>query len=420
MRRPAPDATLWPAAWAARLAMAAGLAAVLVGGCACERPKRVVFEGHEVPLVRVRLGEDGPSLAVAAAGPWRLDGPAGKAAAGPDLPWTDVALRGGRIVLGNVSAVGPLELSAERAGALWVRQTVGGVVRERCYRGVLRLLATPEGALRAVNVLPMEEYLAGVLANELPRSWHLEAFKAQAVAARTFALAERNQRGRFDFDVYDSTLSQVYGGAGTEAPVSWDAVRATVGVVATCGGPGGKRTLLKTYYHSTCGGGTVAATSVFGGPAPAPLAGGVPCHYCRRSPKYVWPDIVVTKQDLSAVLRARGSPELVRLGPIQRAEVVATTGPDGRAELIRLTDAAGASATLRANAFRGFLGAGRVPSTWFTIVDQGDRIVLTGGRGYGHGVGLCQWGAQYLAQHGLTGEQILRYYYPGVVLAKAY
>jgi stage II sporulation protein D len=85
-----------------------------------------------------------------------------------------------------------------------------------------------------------------------------------------------------------------------------------------------------------------------------------------------------------------------------------------------MADTAGAVVLVQANYWRALVGNGRVPSTWFTLRDQGDRLLITDGRGYGHGVGLCQWGAEYLAEHGQTGEQILRYYYPKVELLKAY
>jgi len=372
-------------------------------------------------MVRVLLGDEMTSFEVAVTGPWRLTGPAGDVASGANLSWTTVAICDGEMFFGDQPRpAGPLELQPEQPGTFWIRRDVGGQSRERSYRGVLRILPTSTPALRAINVLPMEAYLAGVLANELPKPWNAETYKAQAVAARTYALNERNQRTRYDFDVHDSTQSQVYGGAGTETAKSWSAVTATWGIVATCAGPGDKPTLLKTYYHSTCGGITVPAGSVFGGPTPPPLAGGVPCNYCRRSPKYQWSGVVLLKQDIGDALRRSGVTALVQLGPVQALEVAATTGPGGRAGQIRVVDTAGASVLVQAAYWRSLVGAARIPSTWFEVEDQPDRIVLTNGRGYGHGVGLCQWGAEYLAERGKTGEEILRYYYPGVQLTRAY
>jgi len=406
---------------AAKWLLAAGLVAAIVGGCSCEGPRaRVPTMGAEVPRIRVRLGDEAPSMAVAVTGPWRLTGSAGRIVSGSELVWTEVKCGGGGVAFGDRPAVaGPVELEAERPGSLWVRQMVGGQWRDRSYRGLLRLVPTESGTVRVINVVPLEAYLAGVLANELIRSWHVEAYKAQAVAARTYAVVETKRRGRYDFDVYDSTRSQVYGGVGTETKTSWAAVLATWGLVAAYAGPEGKPVLLKTYYHSTCGGETAPAGGVFGGPTPPPLAGGVKCTFCRNSSKYRWPDVVLLKSEIGDALHRSGMPELERLGPVQRLSVAETTA-GGRAAQIRVVDAAGTSVLVRADWWRSLVGAGKVPSTWFTVEDQPDRIVLRDGRGYGHGVGLCQWGAEFLAAHGKTGEQILRYYYPKVQLVRGY
>jgi len=409
-------------AWATRSLLAAGVGAALLAGCSCQGPHpRGPIGGREVPLVRVRLGDETPSVQVAVTGPWRLTGPSGEVASGANLEWTDVAIRDGRVVFGQKAPVaGPLELHAETDGSLWVSQTVGAAQRQRAYRGILRFIPAEGGAICVVNVLSAEAYLAGVLANELPKSWHVEAYKAQAVAARSYALAERNLRTRYDFDVGDSAASQVYGGYSTETRTAWEAVHATWGIVTTYRGAGGKTYLLKAYYHSTCGGETASAGSIFGGPTPPPLAGGVACTYCVRSTKFRWPDVVLTKQEIGDALKRSGDADLARLGPVDQVEVAATNGPGGRAEQIRMADTAGAAVLVQANYWRALVGNGRVPSTWFTLRDQGDRLLVTDGRGYGHGVGLCQWGAEYLAEHGQTGEQILRYYYPTVELLKAY
>ncbi len=427
MTTPAPRVGHGAGALIARMVLIASVAAVSFSGCSCERPRRAARMGAEVPRVRVKLGRDTQSVAVAVKGPWRLVGGEGEIASGKSLDWTQVTISGhttsknGAIVFGRLATVnGPVELSGAHDGPVEISQTLGGKARRRSYRGTLRILPTSKGVIRLINILPMEAYLAGVLANELIRSWHVEAYKAQCVAARTYALMERNSRRRYDFDVYDSTLSQVYGGLGTETDKTWEAVEATWGVAATYRAPDGKRVLLKTYYHSTCGGDTAPAGSVFGGSTPAPLAGGTKCTYCRKSPKYRWPPVVLTKRHVTDALQRSGSASLTQLGPVWRVEVAARTGDGGRAERIRIVDTAGKSVLLRAGYWRILVGASKVPSTWFDIEDRGDRIALTGGRGYGHGVGLCQWGAQYLAAHGKTGEEIARYYYPGVELVRVY
>jgi stage II sporulation protein D len=373
---------------------------------------------EEIPRIRVKIGDDAPSVRVAVGGPWRLVGADGDLAKGETLAWTPVRAAGQGVAVGSLAtADGPVELHAADADPVYV--DLPGR-KKRGYRGYLRLEAATGGRVRVVNVVSMEAYLAGVLADEMYDSWHLEAFKAQAVAARTYALRRRNARQRYAFDVYDTPMSQVYGGVGAETKTAWEAVRTTWGVVATCEG-GGRRVLLPTFYHSTCGGDTVPSGTVFGGSTPPPLRGGTGCTYCRNSHRYRWKnEVVLTKAEIGEAVRRSTSPALSGLGVIDRVEVAERTGDGGRAQRIRLVDTAGRSVLMRASDWRIRVGASKVPSTWFRIEDRGDAIALTDGRGFGHGVGLCQFGAQFLATHGQTGEQILRYYYPGVDLVRAY
>jgi len=372
---------------------------------------------EEVPCVRVKIGEDAAAISVAVNGPWRLVGEGGDLADGDRLDWSRVSAAGENLVVGSLAtADGPVEIHAEGVDPVYV--SMPGRSR-RGYRGYVRLKPV-RGKVRVVNVVSMEAYLAGVVARELYRTWHIEAFKAQTIAARTYALRRRNRHQRYGFDLYDTPMSQVYGGVDAETPKAWEAVRATRGVVATYES-GGRQVLLPTYYHSACGGDTVPAGTVFGGATPPPLRGGTGCTYCRESSLYRWKKVpVLTKADITAAVRRRGSGVLRNIGNVVRVEVAERTGDGGRARRLRLVDDAGRSVLVRASDWRIWVGASKVPSTWFWIEDRGDAIALTGGRGFGHGVGMCQWGAEFLATHGQTGEQILRYYYPGVELEKAY
>jgi stage II sporulation protein D len=372
------------------------------------------------PIVRARVGDETPTVWLAVMAPWRLIGPAGQLAAGEKMEWTEVVCQSGGVVFaGQPPMRGGMELYTEADGAIWVRQTVGGKDRERYYRGYLRILPTTAGALRIINILPMEHYLAGVVGGEMPASWNIEALKAQAVAARSYALAESSGRVKSDFDVYDSTMSQVYTGCGGESASVWKALAATQGIVAGYSSGWGKPQVMTTWFHSTCGGATVPSGSIFGGTTPPPLAG-VVCNYCRNSPKYNWGEVVLTKKEIGEAMKKTGYTALVKLKAIARVEVANTFGDGGRAADIRLVDEAGASVIVKANYWRGILGPGRILSTWFDIEDRGGGIALINGRGWGHGVGLCQWGAAYLADRGKTAEEILRFYYPKVELMRAY
>ena len=421
-----PEARGRRSGWGGRSASAGlgiGLAALVLAGCACEKPEARRPLGRtvapEIPAIRVKLGADASGVTLAVDGPYRLMRGEEAIASGDRLPWTTLALRDGQVLVGPKSlGPPPLELRSGDDGKIAVRFPPDGKPADRTYRGVLRLVATADGKMQMINVLPMDAYLAGVLANELYGRWHVEAYKAQAVAARTYALAERNRRSSRDFDVYDSQQSQVYGGKDSETSKTWEAVEATRGVVATFRDSAGRVRLLPTYYHSTCGGATCPSGVVFGGETPAPLAG-VRCPYCLHSPKFRWSGVVLTKKEVGEALRASGVPALARLRDVVRVQVAETTS-GGRATRIRVTDSAGTALLVDANFWRRAMGSLRVPSTWFAVRDDGDRIIVEDGHGFGHGVGLCQWGAEYLASHGLTGEQIVRFYYPGAVLTRAY
>jgi len=400
--------------------LAAAIILALLAGCVPQGPMTsdIKKPTKGVPMIRVKLADDTPNLWVAVDGPWRLSCSGRTSASATALGWAEVRSEGGGIVVGGQNlGAGPVEIAGQQDGTLRVRQVVGDACRERGYRGTLRVIRTREGLLRPVNVVNLEAYLAGVVCKEMPASWHLEALKAQAVAARTFAIVQRNGRTATDFDVYDTVQSQVYAGLESETEKARKAVAATWGVVGSWRGRGGKPALLHMYFHSTCGGSTDDAGAIFGGEAPPPLRG-VDCRYCYRSKRYEWSGVVLTKQEIGDALHRSADPAVRGLGPLARLEVAAET-LRGRVTRLRLVDARGAEATIGADRFRLLVGPSRVASNWFAFADSGDSILFAG-RGSGHGVGLCQWGAEYLAEQGKTGEEILRYYYPGVDLVRAY
>jgi stage II sporulation protein D len=147
------------------------------------------------------------------------------------------------------------------------------------YRGALSV-RRQSGRLAAVNIAGLEQYIRGVVAWEMPASWHVEALKAQAVIARTYGLVSR-KKGTW-FDVYDDTRSQVYGGMRAEHPRTNAAVRATRGQVVRSGGA-----LAWTFYHSTSGGKTAARADEWGPPAVSYLVS-VPDVHDRISPHHNW------------------------------------------------------------------------------------------------------------------------------------
>ena len=204
-----------------------------------------------------------------------------------------------------------------------------------------------------------------------------------------------------DYDVTGDVMSQDYGGKSEEKAATTRAVKSTAGLILLY-----RDKLFPAFYHSTCGGMTEHAR-VMGPFDLPPLAGGVRCTLCSASPFFQW-QRRVTKADLAWALRKSryGS-----LGPISDFRVTKRTA-SGRAEEVTIV---GARRRLRLTGYdlRALLGFERIRSPLFSITPVADSFVLDG-RGWGHGVGMCQWGAAELARRGFSAAEILAFYYPGV------
>ncbi|UCD28680.1 MAG: SpoIID/LytB domain-containing protein [Planctomycetota bacterium] len=289
------------------------------------------------------------------------------------------------------------------------------------YRGKLRLVREDEGRSLVVNILDLETYLIGVVAAELQKSFRKEAFRAQAIIARTYAWYQKRRYGKLrEWDVKASEGSQVYAGLEREklVPQARRAVRDTRGLVCTWTSPEGER-IFCTYYSSRCGGTTQASGPVKHEKVIAPLAGNVICWYCRRHP-YSWESVRIEKSLLTEQLRDRYQ-KFNSIGPIDDLKVWSETSA-GRPVMLSLIDSEGQAIELEAENFRLVVDpSGRmVKSTMFVPMVEDDAIILTEGRGFGHGMGMCQYGANDLAKEGWKAGEILRYYYPTSRLSRAY
>jgi len=282
--------------------------------------------------------------------------------------------------------------------------------KPRAYRGRLLLSACARGLLLVTQV-GLEDYLRGVLPSEIPSSFPPEALKAQAIAARTYAIRTAGRHAAEGYDLCDSSHCQVYLGASEEDPRTDAAVRDTAGVIITYQGRP-----IDAVYHDCCGGRTGGNETAWKSSDPLPYLrpvsdrdGETPL--CGRSPRSVW-----TRQ----VPQARLAAALAQFGvtaPITAIEP-ATRDENGRPRDYHIRGAQG-EVTLLAGVLRGavnaMLGPGTLPSADFIAAPNGDSIVFAG-RGSGHGVGLCQWGANALAQSGRTAPEILAHYYTGVTI----
>jgi len=287
------------------------------------------------------------------------------------------------------------------------------------YRGKLKLILSPDcNSFDAVNILPMEPYLAGVVGAEMPEYWEPEALKAQAIAARTYCLHTKKRfGGNRTWDVRNTQAHQVYLGVRGESAQVWEAVNQTQGQVLVCKQSDGTEDIFPAYYSSTCGGHTENSSNVFGDFF-EPLVG-VPCPYCKDVAKptfFFWPIVLFDNANVTAKLSQR-YPVLAQLGEIIDINSAKQSDYENFSRIteVKLLGSTGKSDFLKAEDLRLTIDptGNKIKSTICRIIKLDDKWAFLSGRGYGHGVGMCQCGAQAMARQGNTAEQILSYYYPG-------
>jgi len=277
-------------------------------------------------------------------------------------------------------------------------------VEGKTYPGSLRLVRSGD-KLQVINLTDLESYLLGVLGGEMPSSWPIEALKAQAVAARTYALYHRDIRASSPWDLTSTVEDQVYRG-GKPARRIREAVSATRGIVLLHeGNP------FPAFFHSTCGGKTESPAIALGRPE-FDFIRGVTCGYCRESPHYEWTTSFAPAQ-ISRLLAANG----VDAGsPINRIDVVELE--ESAERLVKVTWADGET-TVTVTYFRKAVGRMKVKSGNFTCRTRSGLLVFTG-HGLGHGTGMCQYGARGMALANKSYDRILKAYYHDAVLKKLY
>lgn len=254
-----------------------------------------------------------------------------------------------------------------------------------------------QNGLYIVNELPLEYYIKGVVASEVGNSWDLEALKAQAVVARTYALYQKlnSTQPQVPYHLTSSVLHQVYK-TGTIPQNIIRAVDETRGEVLTYGG----RPII-AYYHSTSCEATEDPLEIFG--KSYPYLRSVEAD-CDLSPYYLW-ERRVSLSEFEKALNIRGIKEIT----------IDSHTAANRVRNLRILSEQG-EYYIPAKDVRKSLGWDRLPSTSIsTITQTGDTCVIEG-RGYGHGVGMCQWTALKLAKAGMSYREILFRFYPGAVI----
>jgi len=271
------------------------------------------------------------------------------------------------------------------------------------YRGKVEL-HNVLGKIHIINIVNIEDYLSSVVPSEMPSGWHLEALKAQAIASRTYSyyhiLNNRDANTLYDLDA--TTNFQVYRGIESEKESSTKAVNETAGIILTY-----NYEPILAYFHSTSGDKTSDDKYVWSG-EDLPYLASVKCRYDKDSPHYEW-TTELTLAEIESALKNRYE----RMGSIKK--ITFRKIDDRVVEVIILHS--GGDIKLSGNQFRLLFPSGKLKSTYFTA-KQNNKSFHIYGKGWGHGVGMCQWGAKGGAEAGLNYEKILSLYYKDVKLTR--
>ncbi|MEK7702955.1 MAG: SpoIID/LytB domain-containing protein [Nitrospirota bacterium] len=345
----------------------------------------------QAEMIRVILTE-GRSVRLTSPQPFSVHAGGERLSVEPAYQAAEIALRRGITINGADSSKKSLTFTPERGGRLFVNGA--------SYPGIIVIRAKNSG-VSVINEVDMEEYLQGVLPSEMPPDWPMEALKAQAVISRTYALYQKRKNKGGEYDLPASVLGQVYKGDSVNHPRSAEAIKDTRRLVATYEGE-----VVLAYFHSTSAGPTEDAQERWG--VDKPYLKGVSCPLDFNSPYFSWKR-EIPLSDLENALSQAGVETIATLAPFSYSKA-------GRVLKVRILHAGGET-FVKAEELRRLLGYKTLPSTHFKI-DSFGKILKISGMGWGHGVGLCQWGTKVMAERGLNFDEIVRYYYPGVILKR--
>jgi len=296
------------------------------------------------------------------------------------------------------------------------------------YNGDILLILKPGPGLSVINRLNLEIYLKGVVPSEMPsrNNAYSDALKAQAICARTYALGKMNDRKMHPFDVYADHRDQVYGGLNIETQLASESVRQTRGDVLMY-----NDSLAAIFYHSTSGGLLESSQNVWTNinkPYLQSKQDAIGNEFASvNSPYFRWADtlnlnqideIFITKFNKSYINQTTTDTTILAF----EANVLERTS-GGRVSKMQVTYG-DTTLTLEGYEIRQFFTSpqGRsLPSTLFSISSQADSLFIVKGGGFGHGVGMCQYGAMNMSQKGFKYYDILvNKYFDGTYLKKVY
>ena len=276
-------------------------------------------------------------------------------------------------------------------------------VGQKRYSGILNLLVL-DSEILVINILGIEKYLSSVVGSEMPAKWPLEALKAQAIASRTYAL---KQKGNPIYDIDSTQKNQVYNGLESRTHKTARAVRSTRSLVLTY-----KNKLINALFHSSSGGMTENSQDVWKNEYPYLSS---VRDFDRNNPKLQW------KKKFSSGELQKLFPEI---GGIKKIEILNITNT-GRVKNVKIfgkygsDQISGVDIRKRMNLKSTFMRFKFIEDKKYISDNDNSNIpiektLIVFGQGSGHGVGMSQWGARYMASKGQKAERILKHFYKGV------
>jgi len=358
----------------------------LAGPASCQLPEHI----------RVAVKQDASSLRLKVQGTYEVWDTTGNKVIyrGSGLNTTVTAYSGG-ILLGELkSCLNKLIIKSHDPDAI--------IIDGRMFRGEIQLIKKENNNILVINNIEFEDYVKGVLYHEASHYWPNEALKAQAIACRSYAISRVKESSTRDFDATADTYSQVYGGKTSERFRTNKAVDETMGEVLVYKGQ-----VLPAYFHATCAGHTEDASNLWNIDI-LPLKG-VACDFCKGSPHFSW-HYVFSKKEIIEKLSSAG----YKINQIKDIKI-ASRNKSGRVTSLVISSN-GDEVKVLAKDFRNILGPNIIRSTNFQVKVVKDDLVFEG-IGWGHGVGLCQWGAYFMSKQDWDYKKILKYYYPGASIS---
>lgn len=363
----------------------------------------------EVALIRIALSRGLPQVEVQGADTVYLNDQDHSAAIVPGQSWKLLPAAGGlKIQTSQGQTLGPIR------GFVRIYSRSPFFINGREFSGPAEVRQASDNGLLLVMETELEKYLLGVVSAEMGSGrQELEALKAQAVASRSYAFTRIGASPEAGYDIEAGVQHQAYDGGGDVPLLIRKAVEDTRGQVLTCDGK-----VIAANFHSTCGGRTALPSEVWQAVDERfPFLKSAKDDHCNISPRYSWQDTVTAREMLDKLFP--GQPQ----SRIKNVEILEISR-SGRVQALKVSADCG-DTVLYKDKIRSGLSASPVLSTRFDLKLQRDEdgfvsFIILEGSGYGHGVGLCQWGAIGMAREGKSFKNILRHYYREVEIKRLF